>query len=195
MVGLNSQALIRAQERTIMANDRSLEQIDVSKLVLYTLVFIALCAILIIFLVIPILKDYKNALNELSTQTHINKLINEDFQASLNRLEHLKSDNKALLEQFDADFNATHLLKFLGKYFEEVDLVEIKNNDAKQEYLQYEFNLSAILDNPKQFYSFIDALNTYQSLIRLESPVDLSSRDDGEIDINFMLKVYSSRSR
>lgn len=178
-----------------MANDRSLEQIDLSKLVLYTLAFVALCGCLIMFLVMPTFKEYKKALSELSTQTHINKLVNEDFQASLNRLEHLKSENKALLEQFDADFNATHLLKFLDKYFDEADFTEIKNNGAKQEYLQYEFNVSAILDHPKQFYSFIDALNTYQSLIKLESPLDLKSRDDGEIDISFMLKVYSSRAR
>lgn len=178
-----------------MASDRSLEQLDITKLVLYAMGFIAVCAVLIIFLVMPVLKNYKSALSELSTQTHINKLINEDFQASLNRLEILKGENKDLLTQFDADFNATHLLKFLGKYFDEPNLTEIKNNGAKQEYLQYEFNVSAILDNPKQFFSFIDALNTYQSLIRLETPVDLNSRDDGEIDISFMLKVYSSRVR
>lgn len=178
-----------------MASDRSLEQLDITKLVLYAMGFIAVCAVLIIFLVMPVLKNYKSALSELSTQTHINKLINEDFQISLNRLETLKNENKDLLAQFDADFNATHLLKFLGKYFDEPNLTEIKNKGTKQEYLQYEFNVSAILDNPKQFFSFIDALNTYQSLIRLETPVDLNSRDDGEIDISFMLKVYSSRIR
>ncbi len=176
-----------------MANDRSLEQIDFTKLMLYAMGFVAVFAGLILFLVIPILKDYKAVLNELSTQTNINSIINEDFQASLNRLENLKSENKDLFAQFDADFNATHLLKFLDRYFDEPNLKEIKNKGAKQEYLQYEFNVSAILDNPKQFYSFIDALNTYQSLIRLESPVDLNSRDDGEIDISFKIKVYSSR--
>ena len=176
-----------------MASDRSLEQIDITKLVLYAMGFIAVFAALILFLVIPILKDYKRAISELSTQTNINKIINEDFQISLNRLETLKGENKDLLAQFDADFNATHLIKFLGTYFDEPNLTEIKNNGAKQEYLQYEFNVSAILDNPKQFYSFIDALNTYQSVIRLETPVDLNSRDDGEIDISFVLKVYSSR--
>lgn len=176
-----------------MASDRSLEQIDIGKLALYALGFVVVFAGLIFFLVIPILKDYKVALSELSTQTNINSIINADFQASLNRLETLKGENKDLLAQFDADFNATHLQKFLGKYFDEPNLTQIKNNGAKQEYLQYEFNVSAILDNPKQLYSFIDALNTYQSLIRLEAPVDLNSRDDGEIDISFVLKVYSSR--
>lgn len=178
-----------------MASDRSLDQIDASKLVLYVLLFVAVCAGLIILLVIPILKDYKNALNELSTQTHINALIDANFQESLSRLEQLKSENKAVLEQFDADFNASHLSKFLNKYFIEPNLTPIKHSGAKAEYLQHEFNVSAILENPKQFYSFIEALNHYDNVIALETPINLKSTDEGDIDIHFTLKVYSSRFR
>lgn len=176
-----------------MASDRSLDQIDASKLVLYILLFVAVCAGLIILLVIPILKDYKNALNELGTQTHINANIDAHFQESLSRLEQLKSENKAILDQFDADFNATRLSKFLNKYFIDPNVVPIKHSGAKPEYLQYEFNVSAILENPKQFYSFIEALNHYENLIALETPIDLQSTDEGDIDIHFTLKVYSSR--
>lgn len=178
-----------------MASDRSLEQLDISKLVLYVLAFIAVCAGLIIFLVIPILNDYKNALNELSSQANINSIIDSEFQTSLNRLESLKNENKALFEQFDGDFNLTHFSKFLNQYFITPTLSEIKQSGAKPEYLQYEFNVSATLESPKSFYEFIEALNVYRNLIELETPINLQSTEEGEISINFMLKIYSSRMR
>lgn len=173
-------------------NDRSLEQINITKLVLYSLVFICLCGGLIMFLIMPILQDYKSSMAELSSQNGINYAVNESFQESLERVQGLEKDNKELLTQFDADFNKTHLVGFLENYFFEPVLSEIKHK-KKSEYLLGEFNVSAVMDNPKIFYRFIEDLKSYQSLIKLETPIDLRSRDDGEIDIKFIIKVFSSR--
>ena len=80
----------------------------------------------------------------------------------------------------------------MENYFFEPVLSEIKHK-KKPEYLLGEFNVSAVMDNPKIFYRFIEDLKGYQSLIKLETPIDLRSRDDGEIDIKFIIKVFSSR--
>ncbi len=144
------------------------------------------------FLIMPILQDYKSSMAELSSQNGINYAVNESFQESLERVQGLEKDNKELLTQFDADFNKTHLVGFLENYFFEPALSEIKHK-KKPEYLLGEFNVSAVMDNPKIFYRFIEDLKGYQSLIKLETPIDLHSRDDGEIDIKFIIKVFSSR--
>ena len=173
-------------------NDRSLEQISLTKLVLYSLAFITLCGGLIAFLIMPILRDYKSSVAELNSQNGINYAINESFQESLERVQGLENENKAILTQFDAEFNKSSLITFLENYFFEPTLSEIKLKE-KPKYLGYEFNVSAVMDNPKIFYRFIEDLRGYDSLIKLETPIDLRAQDDGEIAISFIIKVFSSR--
>ena len=56
------------------------------------------------FLIMPILQDYKSSMAELSSQNGINYAVNESFQESLERVQGLEKDNKELLTQFDADW-------------------------------------------------------------------------------------------
>lgn len=45
--------------------DKSLEELNILKIVIYVLSFITVCTALILFLLLPVLKDYK--------QTHLRK--------------------------------------------------------------------------------------------------------------------------
>ena len=87
------------------------------------------------FLIMPILQDYKSSMAELSSQNGINYAVNESFQESLERVQGLEKDNKELLTQFDADFNKTHLVGFLENYFFEPVLSEIKHKKRFREYI------------------------------------------------------------
>ena len=173
-------------------SERSLDNIDLTKLFVYVLGFMALCAVLIVFLIMPVIRDYKKTVVQLGHQNNINIGINEKFQISKNRLDGLQNENKDILERFNTDFNESELLDFLNEYFVDSNLTKIPK--AEQKYLQQEFNASAILDNPKKFYDFVNALQTYKNVIKLELPIDLRSREDGDIDIKFALKVYSSKT-
>ncbi len=172
-------------------NDRSLEQISIPKLLLYSLAFICACAGLIVFLIMPILRDYKSSVAELGSQNSVNYAVNESFQASLERVQGLQSENKAILKQFDAEFNRSALITFLENYFFEPRLNELESKE-KPEYLQHEFNVSAVMDNPKIFYRFIEDLRGFESLVKLETPIDLRAQEDGEIAVSFIIKVFSS---
>ncbi len=46
--------------------DKSLEELNILKIVIYVLSFITVCTALILFLLLPVLKDYK--------QTHLRKI-------------------------------------------------------------------------------------------------------------------------
>ena len=57
-----------------MSKDRSLEEIDILKLVIYVLAFLFVCLFFIMFLIVPSIKEYKknlllNKLHELENDT------------------------------------------------------------------------------------------------------------------------------
>ncbi|EGK8129363.1 hypothetical protein IO384_001029, partial [Campylobacter lari] len=58
--------------------DKSLEEADILKILIYSFSFVALCAILILFLIVPFLKDYKIEHSRLAAQQIQNtKALNE----------------------------------------------------------------------------------------------------------------------
>lgn len=179
-------------------NDRSLEYLSLTKLFAYAFVFIALCGALIAFLIMPILEDYRASVAELGSQNAINAAAQEQFEAARSRLQDYETANKAVLSQFEADFNATNLVKFLNDYFFEPRLKELKIDlknepDANsREYLRHKFEVSAVMDDPKYFYAFVEQLKDFTNLVKIEMPVDFRSNQSGQIDLKFVLKIYSA---
>lgn len=69
-----------------------------------------------------------------------------------------------------------------------------QNSGAQKEpYLQGVYQVSAILNDPKNFYAFIDALKNYQNILNINLPINLQAQNT-HINIHFTLKVYSSHT-
>lgn len=71
---------------------------------------------------------------------------------------------------------------------------ETQNSGAQKEpYLQGAYQVSAALNDPKNFYAFIDALKDYQNILNINLPINLQAQNT-HINIHFTLKVYSSHT-
>ncbi|TQR54198.1 hypothetical protein [Campylobacter troglodytis] len=173
-------------------NDRSLDNINLTKLLVYAFCLLCLCAILIVFLIIPVLRDYKRATAQLEHQRNINLDLSQKFQAAENRLNDLQFTNKDILSRLHSDFNASDFLSFLDTYFKDANLTLLPTQkDLK--YLHQDLNITGVIEKPANFYDFVDALQKYKNIIKLELPMNLQSRSDGLIDIDFAVKIYSSK--
>lgn len=94
-----------------------------------------------------------------------------------------KATSSGNFEQKDGKLNA-QLFEMSG----------FESDDLGANYLQYELNATARLTHPKKFYEFINALKSYEKLVKIEAPIEFTSRKDGDINANFRLKIYSTKA-
>ncbi|HEB9319990.1 TPA: hypothetical protein RZK22_000835 [Campylobacter coli] len=170
--------------------DKSLEEINILKIIIYVLSFITVCTALILFLLLPLLKDYKQANLRKNSQVAIFNATKTKLDISENKINTLRTENNKSLEQFEQNFNLTHFQNFLEKYFKNIQATELKL-DKKEKYLTHRINIQASINNPRRLYDFIDALAQYNNLVKIDYPMTLKASDHG-IMINLNVQIYSN---
>ncbi|MFQ6341900.1 hypothetical protein [Campylobacter sp. VTCC 70190] len=168
--------------------DKSLEETDLLKLLICALSFISVCTALILFLLLPTLKNYKQANLRENSQLAVLKSTQAKFNLSEDKISTLRSENNKSLEQFEQGFNTKNLEFFLQKYFQNVKIKEIKP-EKQEKYLKNQVLIQATMNNPRRFYDFIDALKNYDNLIKLAYPLKLKAGNK-DIQISLTLKIY-----
>lgn len=170
--------------------DKSLEELNILKIIIYVLSFITVCTALILFLLLPLLKDYKQANLRKNSQVAIFNATKTKLDISENKINTLRTENNKSLEQFEQNFNLTHFQNFLEKYFKNIQATELKL-DKKEKYLTHRINIQASINNPRRLYDFIDALAQYNNLVKIDYPMTLKASDHG-IMINLNVQIYSN---
>ncbi|AJC90248.1 hypothetical protein [Campylobacter subantarcticus] len=173
-------------------NDKSLEEADVLKILIYSFSFVALCAILILFLIVPFLRDYKIEHSRLAAQQIQNTKALNELQALEKLIRDFQSTNVQNLAQINAEFSQKELLEFMKNYFDDVkiNLIPIKK---EQEYLKYQFGANVKIKNPQAFYSFLNDLQKYKNLIEISTPVEFKS-EEKHINLKFKIKVFYTQA-
>ncbi|HEC1769322.1 TPA: hypothetical protein R1730_001586, partial [Campylobacter lari] len=93
--------------------DKSLEEADILKILIYSFSFVALCAILILFLIVPFLKDYKIEHSRLTAQQIQNTKALNELQALEKVIRDFQSTNAQNLAQINAEFSQKELMDFM----------------------------------------------------------------------------------
>ncbi|HEB9332862.1 TPA: hypothetical protein ACOS3E_000653 [Campylobacter coli] len=170
--------------------DKSLEELNILKIIIYVLSFITVCTALILFLLLPLLKDYKQTNLRKNSQVAIFNAAKAKLDTSENKISTLRTENNKSLEQFEQNFNLTHFQNFLEKYFKNIQATELKL-DKKEKYLTHRINIQASINNPRRLYDFIDALAQYNNLIKIDYPMTLKASDHG-IMVDLNVQIYSN---
>ncbi|MDD2383932.1 MAG: hypothetical protein PHN18_07035 [Sulfurospirillaceae bacterium] len=169
--------------------DRSLEKIDLMKLLLFFMAFIVIIFSIIFLMIIPNVKehrilqaDYKRVLVH---KTRVENLYLER-ESELTRL---NTENTAVLQAFKHPFAQEEFLQYAGKFFTQVNLTQVTKTDYKKEFVEYELNVTSLLKTPTNFYNFLEGLNHYSSIVQADFPIHLESNGDRITSI-FTIKVY-----
>lgn len=169
--------------------DRSLEKIDLMKLLLFFMAFIVIIFSIIFLIIIPNVKEHRSLQAEhkrvLVHKTRVENLYLER-EAELTRL---KTENAAVLLAFKHPFTQEEFLKYAGKFFTQVNLTQVTKTDYKKEFVEYELNVTSLLKTPTNFYNFLEGLNHYSSIVQADFPIHLESNQD-RITSTFTIKVY-----
>ncbi len=175
-----------------MRIDRSLDSIDITKLTIFSLVFIIFMLIMVFSIAMPTIDKYKQA-SEINSEKKINLTkIEQIYNENLSVYENLKSEHQRALNVLKNSFNEMKFISMAGRYFNNVYLSRptILNDDPR--YIINQVSVSAQMKNPQNLYDFINDLRNYDSLINVNFPIEMKSKDD-YIETSFVIKIYQER--
>ena len=175
-----------------MSKDRSLQNIDVTKLLIYVLICIIACLAMIFGLLVPSIKEYKQVKYETRMQIAASAQTQRLYDAKSKALDEIKQNDKAQLDALENKFDIENFTQFASKYFMNVNLSEPKEVAKNGEISVYELTVMGSMKTPAKFYEFMDALQSYENIAKIDFPIKMH-KDAEKIDATFDVKIYSLR--
>ena len=175
-----------------MSKDRSLQNIDVTKLLIYVLLFIVACLVMIFGFLVPNIKEYKQVKYESRMQIAASAQTQRIYDAKSKALNEINQNDKAVLDALENKFDADKFAQFASKYFTNVNLSEPKEAAKNGEISVYELTVTGSMKTPAKFYEFMDALQSYENIVKIDLPIKMR-KDAEKIDATFGVKIYSLR--
>lgn len=173
-----------------MKIDRSLEEIDIARLLSFLLLFVVICTLLIFTLIIPSIRHYKEAkIVNNDKIVNLNK-IQQVYQARKTELSDLRTQNSKSLLAMKNTFSETKFNTAAEQYFTDVKLTRLPKEDTNETFLRYELNVVADVRSPNNFYNFLDFINNYDNVIKVDFPITMTSTNTNKINISFKIKIY-----
>lgn len=171
--------------------DKSLEEIDIVKLLLFLLIFVIISMVLIFALIVPDIKTYKQAKAEHRSQFMTTSRVENILSEKEKELKQLSSDNRKILNAFTNTFDENRFIKYTTQFFDDVTLARVKKEEVPQEggFVMYELNVTSSLKSPNNFYEFLEGLNRYESIVKADFPIEMKT-EEGKIRSHFNIKVY-----
>ena len=169
--------------------DRSLDKIDMMKLLIFLMVFIIVTFAFIFLLIIPNVKDHRVLQAEYKRVLVHKTRVENLFLERETELSKLKAENVHVISAFKHPFTQEEFIRYAGKFFAQVSLMEITKSEYKKEFVEYELNVTSMLKTPTNFYNFLEGLNRYSSIVQADFPIHLESSKES-ISSTFKIKVY-----
>ena len=159
------------------------------KFLIYVLLFLIFVLLMLLLFIIPSIKEYKGKKSDFRSFSSQNEHLSKKQVALSQSIAAYKEENSDLLHSFTIDFNETEFVNHAKKYFTNVSLVKGNSKKPQSQFQEYTFQATSHSTTPVDFYTFIDSLESYSSIIKINFPITLNSRD-GRIDLDFNMSIY-----
>ncbi len=162
------------------------------KFLIYVLLFLIFVLLMLVLFIIPSIKNYKSKKSDFRTYSSQNEHLSKK-QVDLNHeIEAYKKENSKLLRSFSTDFNKTEFVAFAGHYFTNVTLSKGAVKESRSQFREYAFKASSQSKTPVDFYKFIEGLENYPSIVKINFPITLVSKGKN-IELDFNMSIYKTK--
>ena len=163
------------------------------KFLIYVLLFLIFILMILLLLIIPNIKSYKAKKSDLHSYASQNKHLSEKQVQLSQSIEKYQREHSELLKSFSEDFNKTRFLTHAKKYLTNVSLRESLVSNNQSQFQAYNFKASSLSKTPEDLYKFIDDLENYSSIIKINFPITLVSNGQN-IDLDFNMSIYKQNN-
>lgn len=176
----------------MMSKDRSLEDIDLVKLLLFSLVFVITTLIIVFGLIVPDIKKYKDIKLEYKNDEASYMKVKNHYNQISQELDNAKNENKRILGSFKHLFNEQRFINYSKKFFHDVNLSKVAQEESMQNFSTYQLQVSTAFDTPTNLYEFLEKLKPYENIIKVDYPIELNSQGL-LIKARLNIKVYNQK--
>jgi hypothetical protein len=134
------------------------------------------------------IKDYKMEKLDQFEATENFKNIEANYNLVKKELNELNSKNRNILLALNNSFSTTSLFKELGPYFKDVKVLN-SSTSKDENYIRYEYQVSAKVSSPDTFYHFSETINKSENIIKIAHPITFTSSKNG-IEVSFKVFIY-----
>jgi hypothetical protein len=165
-----------------------LKRVNVVRNLYWFIIYLALTLGFFFFYVTESIKDYKMEKLDQFEAVESFKNINANFNTVKKDLNELNAKNRNILLALKNGFSQPDLNKELAPYFKNIKIIN-KLISKENRYTKHEYHIKAIVNNPSNFYNFVDAINKSENIIKVEHPITFNSSKSG-IETSFKVVVY-----
>ncbi|RUM65763.1 MAG: hypothetical protein DSZ06_04505 [Sulfurospirillum sp.] len=162
------------------------------KFLLYVLIFLVIILLLLLLFIIPGIKAYKQSSTNLKNIKEKSLHLQKKELSVKERLEAFKDSKSKLNKKADTPFDLNDFKQYAQKFLKDVKIIKTQNEDTNFE--EYNVSASTATKSPKSFFDFIDALNKYNSVVKINFPIELISKDN-KIDLKFNVNIYKNSEK
>lgn len=172
--------------------DRSLEKIDLMKLLIFLIVFIVIVFSLIFVLVIPKIKEHRILKAEYERALVHKTRVENLFLEKEGQLNKLQEENAQALGAFSHPFLPEEMVAFSKQFFTATTITPIMDTNASSSFHAYELNVTLSSKKPTALYTFLEGLNRYDNIVQANFPIYLELSDKESISSSLQIKVFDA---
>ncbi|MDR2638910.1 MAG: hypothetical protein LBC09_03615 [Helicobacteraceae bacterium] len=178
-----------------MANNRP-RNINITKATLFTLFIALMVFALIYFIYIPDMRRFKLAKMTNDRAGITLQQTKSELRVHQDNLVAAKTEHSDKLAVLKNDFSSENFHKDISSFFSKLDLESLKINQSASLKLPRmtisEYNVSAELREPADFYDFVEFINSYKNAIEIALPINVKVDQGDRLLWSFGVKIYQS---
>jgi len=164
------------------------------KFLIYLLLFLIFVLLILVLLIIPSMKEFRTQRSDFKTYTSQNHHLSQKQVALSQEIADFKKEHNKALQLFSQDFNKTTFLAFAKGYFSQAKLTKGEVKNIASQFKEYTFKATTSSKTPRDFYAFIEALDSYPAIIKINFPITLTSKNN-QIEVDFNLSIFKQNNQ
>ena len=178
---------------------KTTEDFNILNILIYVVLYMLIIGFFIGFYTLPLIKTFKNSQAEYkSNLKHYNSLLNR-YKSLKKSFEKKKNKNMEIIKKFRNVFNEKDFSSFSSNYFSNVSFKNVsdtyKNKKKEEGFLVKKYRMDFSFLKMKSFYGFIQDLEKYPAVIKINFPVVLEKKiNEKHIKGNWKISVYEKNT-
>ena len=163
--------------------------IDATKAALFIMLSLALVTVMIMWFFIPDIKNLKIAH---MAQEHAEIAMRQsmaELKMQQAKLQNVQEEHSRALQMLQAPFEADRFHNDAVSHFAHFEISPVQSR-TQDRFLIDEYNITAELREPGDFYGFINFLNSYQNAVEVAFPIHIHADERFLLNWRFGLQVY-----
>lgn len=167
---------------------RKQTEFDLAKALSFLLAFVAFSMIIGVGFLVPTVRNLNKQSIVLAVETKSFKAVKEKYNEEETRLANLKKENESSIKALSTSFNQLTFQKESEKNFGTI--LQQTDSGSENGYSVIEYNVAMNFHKPSDLFSFLDTLDGMGSLVKIQTPVTISTTSDG-LATNYYLRAIT----